>query len=451
MSSVPWVKRVFVGSACIALLSTAQAAVADNRPSVSKKGSLLVFPNVEVRWFSNQVVQDTFLSVTNDFNGDVFVHFLFVNGDDPIPAVRVGNPPVVVERAHDGWTKFNWTSEWTGNESNYFSVMTGLPKGAPRFDGLDTGPGGPGRPDNEGTQDRVLRGFVLAWAVDETGHQISWNHLQGTATVVNYRDMGAWEYGAYSFQTVSVTTEGSQVGTDPGKLELNGIDYDSCFNRLLLDFFADGSEPFSAPKNGPFVMVETDLTLLPMLQDLRQDNYGPLHTKALFEVWNSNEDFLSHTDHCLWCWDQILLGDIAQPNNFLLAQLHTDKGKARIDGVASSTVCDAPNCCDRYDDACRSDFEFENNGLRAPLCSEATPLLGVANKILAFSGQRSARGYAGVTLTGQGYEDGKIKSDLPSGPEQATEPTTGQATRIDGFGGVQPVQPAKSTRGASGR
>lgn len=421
-----------------------------NRASVSKKGSLLVFPNVEVRWNAGRVVQDTFLSITNDFNADVDIHFLFVNGDDPVKAITVNNPPVVVERAHAGWTKQDWAAEWTANESNYFSIMTGNPKGAPPFVGLDNGPEGPGRLDPEGSQDRVLRGFVVAWAVDRDGNQISWNHLEGIATVVNYRDMAAWEYGAYSFQSVSETYEGNLVGSTPGVLNLDGVDYDYCYNRLLLDFFASGSEPFSAPQGGPFVMVETDLTLLPMKQDLRQNNIGPVHTKATFDVWNSNEDFLSHTDHCLWCWDQVLLSDIALPNNFLIQQLHTDKGKARIDGVASPSVCDAPNCCDRTDVDCQSQFEFENNGLRAPICSEDAPLLGVANKILAFSGAASATGYAGVTLTGQGIEVGEIDSDLPTAPEQATEPTD----NLGRTGGVQPidrVQPTKSATRTIGR
>jgi len=425
-----------------AVASAANMAMADNRPSVSKKGSLLVFPNVEVRWLGNTVVQDTVLSITNDYNEDVYIHFLFVNGDDPVDAIRVGNPPVVVERAHRGWNKFNWTSKWTANESNYFSVMSGQPKGAPRLDGLDNGPEGPGRLDPEGSQDRVLRGFVLAWAVDNFGHQISWNHLEGLATIINYRDMGAWEYGAYSFATVDVTTEGELVGSEAGNLYLDGVDYDYNFNRLLLDFFGSGAEPFSTPQGGPFVMVETDVTLLPMKQDLRQNNIGPVHTKAHFDVWNSNEDFLSHTDHCLWCWDQVLLSDIAQPNNFLLSQLQTDKGKARIDGVASPAVCDEPNCCTRWDESCHAEFEFQNNGLRAPICSEDSPLLGVANKILAFSGADSGTGYAGVTLTGQGTESGKIYSDLPSVPEQANDPEPERATGVE-IQRTLPITPVK--------
>jgi len=347
---------------------------------------------------------------------------------DPAPAGCTEEP---------GWNKYNWTAEWTGNESNYISLYSGLPKGAQPFLALDNGPDGPGRPDPEQANRRILRGFVVAWAVDNTGYQVSWNHLTGIATMVLYDHREAWEYEAYAFQTPRISGPGTRVGAVGGRLELNGADYDSAFNQLLLDFFASGASPFSIPAQQSWAMVETDVTLLPLIQDLRQNNIGPVYTKAHFDVWNANEDFLSHTDRCLWCWDQVLLSDIAQPNNFLLSQLQTDKGKARIDGIASPSVCDAPNCCPRWDEKCKQSFEFYNNGLRAPICSEDTPLVGVANKIIAFSGPSASMAYGGVTLTGQGFEAGRIDSDLPSQPEPAVESPEDRVTR--GSGIVEPI------------
>ena len=36
-----------------------------------------------------------------------------------------------------------------------------------------------GRPALDGSDDRVLRGYVIGWAVDQFGNEIRWNHLKG--------------------------------------------------------------------------------------------------------------------------------------------------------------------------------------------------------------------------------------------------------------------------------
>jgi hypothetical protein len=390
--------------------------MADNRASTSKKGSLLVFPAIEVKWAANPagpgfvITQDTFLQVTNDYFNDVFVHWLFVNGDDDRAAETCCNPPIVVERAHIGWTKQNWTHEWTHDQCDYFSVATGQPAGAPQFANLDNGPEGPGRPDDEAGSGRVLRGFALAWAVDSQGREISWNHLAGNAVTINYATMAASEYSAYAYQTVSVTTEGSFPDANHGRLNTDGSEYDYNFEKLLLDFYTEGSSPF-----GAMTQVRTDLTVLPMEQDLRQNNGGPVHTKVSFDVWNQAEDFFSGSHRCIWCWDQFFLGDVELPNNFTVGLLGTNTGKARIDGHAADE-CDEPNCCEQYDSSCQEDY-FDEHGEEAPICSEDTALAGVARKEIAFSGAVTGTADASRALTGQGQEDGFIKADVVTPPQ----------------------------------
>lgn len=408
------------------------------RVDATHKGSLLVFPNVDVKWDqstgSTVLVQDTFLSVTNDYNEDVDVHFLFVNGDDELDAVLAGDPPMVVERAHPGWNKQNWTTTLTQNQTKYFSVMNGQPGGAPGFRGLDNGPEGPGRPDFEGNGlTRTLRGFVLAWAVDSDGRELTWNHLSGVATIVDYANVEAWEYLPYAY-TTNCTDTGEQPmdctlvdenGTCctaeaiPGQLDLDGFQYAVSFSHLLLDFFGSGSTPFGA--NGITAMLDTDLSLLPMVQDLRQNNFGPISTKATFDIWNQNEDFRSGTHRCLYCWDQFLLSNTASlSNNFLVAQLGTDKGKARIIGEFSD-VCEAGFCCERTDEACIENYEFANPGVHVPICSESAPLLGVAAKLIGYSGSASGVGASGTHLRGGGRDiTGQILADLPSEPLPAS-------------------------------
>ncbi len=292
------------------------------------------------------------------------------------------SPLGAIGRAHPGCNWVDNVIELTGNEPTYWSAATGQPKGVSPFPALDPGDP-PGRPDPEGSWERVLRGFVVAWAVNADGEQIRWNHLKGDAVVVNYRTGSAWEYGAHAFQAHG-PDHGDPVG-GPGALNLDGAEYDSGFNQLLLDFYAVGSMGLSG--NQWKVDVDTDLTLLPLDIDLRQDREGPTITKAKFDIWNMNEWKFSGTERCITCWDQALLGNYDPPNHFLLKNLGTDKGKARIDGVAS-TVC--PD-------------------------SIETPLLAVAMKWLMFDGD-VAFAQAGMNLVGMGSQPGVILFDPSDGP-----------------------------------
>ena len=56
--------------------------------SATEKGSLVIFPKVEIRWGGeapHRLIQDTILSLTNDAGQDVEVQLYFINGDPPLP------------------------------------------------------------------------------------------------------------------------------------------------------------------------------------------------------------------------------------------------------------------------------------------------------------------------------------------------------------------------------
>jgi len=374
-------RKLVLGLALAALLVA--PAMAQDRVSASEKGSLLVYNKVEIRWDANgSLIQDTFIDITNDYPADVLVQMYFVNGDEPL-----AEDPVTGERAHPGCNWVDNLIELTGDEPTFWSALTGLPKGVSPFTVLDpAGPGDlPGRPDPEGSDERVLRGFVIAWAVDAENIEIRWNHLKGDALIINYARATAWEYNAWAFAT-EIVPHGSRTGT-PGVLNLDGVEYDYVFNMLLLDFYASGTSALSG--GGAFVSVDTDLTLLPMIIDLRQDHEGPFWVKAKFDVWNMNEIKFSGAEKCIICFDQALLSTYPLPNHFLLENLQTAKGKARIDGVAS-TVC--PD-------------------------SISAPLLGVAAKYLDFN-NGAAFAVAGTNLIGQGTEVGVIRYDVLVNPEE---------------------------------
>jgi len=386
---------------------------ATNRASVSTKGSLLIFPTVELKWDDHGFLsQDTLISITNDYPEDVSVQFYLVNGDPPLPA----NPPSgdhSGERAHRGWDWADCQPILTANQPTYWSAATGLPAGCQRFTVLDSGLP-PGRPDPEGPPgSRVLRGFVVGWAVNPLGREIRWNHLSGEAMVVNYGDATAFEYNAYAFQAQS-SENGYDTDELPGVLRLDGSEYDAPFEKLLFLFNAVGSQFQSGAR--AFVTLDTDLTLMPVTMDFRQDGVGPLTTKAKFDIWNMNETRLSGTERCVTCWDQTLLSHYSDPNNFLIENLQTDVGKARIDGMASIR-CDHPD----FDCEGRGNDSDIAGGIRPPVgCSLNLPILGVSNKLLAISGTTCGDAAStGTTLVGLGTEPAFILYDLVDGPPEA--------------------------------
>ncbi len=211
--------------------------------SLSDKGSLLVYLKVEIKWDSSgQVVQDTFLTLTNDALQDVRVKLLLVNGD---PALCNYEPVGI---------------HLTKHQPLYWSARTGQPVGIAPFTVLDPSMGDPDDSPWAQPGDRVLRGYVLAWAVNAQGEEIHWNNLIGSATIVNFREGTALEYDPWAFKAVTTSGEGSVLLPPLGQLDLNGLEYDFAPNRLLFQFHAPGSVITSSP--GPSAtIVDTDLTL----------------------------------------------------------------------------------------------------------------------------------------------------------------------------------------------
>ena len=217
-----------------------------NRANISEKGSLLVFPKFEVKWDADgHILQDTVLELTNDWVTNVTVQLYFVDGD---MCVWADNTVVL-----------------TGNEPTYWSVATGNPKGLSPITALSDG-----CPDRDGDNPggKRIRGYVLAWAVNPaSGLEIRWNHLKGTATIVHYGRSAAWEYSAYAFRALVDVPNGEYLSYPLGVLELNGSEYDSAPDFLLLDFYAPGVvlESEGAPRDA--IVEDTDLTYWAAIKD----------------------------------------------------------------------------------------------------------------------------------------------------------------------------------------
>jgi len=395
------------------------------RVQSSTKGSLLIFSKIELRWdASGNLIQDTFVDLTNDYPGAVNVQMYFINGDPPLAAA--GN-----ERAHPGWNWVDVGIRLTSNQPTYWSVLSGTPAGVAPFTILDPGPP-PGRPDPENPGQRVLRGYIVAWASGAAGREIRWNHLKGDAALVNYADGSAAEYTAWAFSTDCLAhglepldctmfdANGvccATAGPVGGVLDMDGFQFDYAFAQVLLDFFGVGSTALS--KDGNPVVVTTDLTLHPVSADLRQETDGPVTTKASFTIWNMNEVKFTGLDRCIRCWDQTLLANYGVPNHFLLPNLQTDKGVARIDGLASQ------QCNLDYDpgDTCTQTTGGPDPGCDPrDVLSQGAALLGISIKQLNFSAGLNHETTA-MNLIGLGVEPASIRADVGGVvPERHADP-----------------------------
>lgn len=371
-------RKFVLVAAVAALLVPMTLAQGVQRVSTSEKGSLIVFPKVELRFdgTTGALVQDTFIDLTNDYPDDVKVLLFFVSET----CVQIENDV-----------------DLTGNQPSWWSSYSGLPgpDGAPvtPFTSL-----GAPYPDPEGSTDMVLRGFVIGFAINNAWEAIRWNHLFGQATLVNYVTGDAWEYEGYTFAAV-VGNNGDVINTT-GELHI-GTDYAWAFDKLLLDFFATGSHAFGEGLAPADVIHDTDLALLILNMDLRQDTEGPFKTKAKFYIWNENETSIGNPEFCLTKWAESRLTQFGGTlfNLFNVGSLHTDKGYAWIDGQ-ESTVCPQ---------------------------SEAHALLGVQAKKLTFlTGPAAGRTTsAGGPLPGFGTQATDIVYDLrPGGDEKKLNPKT---------------------------
>ncbi len=195
----------------------------------TQKGSLLVYPLIELKWdAAGNLIQDTIITLTNDWGSPVSVMAFIVDGEPP------GYPDICQMMINNEF-------DLTENEPCYWSVATGSPKGVSPLTAI----GNPPIPDPDsdlnpgGTH---LHGWLAIWAVDGDFREVSHNHLHGTATVVNYRDGEAWEYNAWAFQTVDQQAVGGLLAEPYGRLDLDGQEYQKLPAILLLEFFAPGAE-----------------------------------------------------------------------------------------------------------------------------------------------------------------------------------------------------------------
>lgn len=273
------------------------------------KGSVLVWSKIDVRWdTANNVVKDTILTFSNDHPNAVELQFYFVNGDDPQwgscgPRITLTGGQPYRYRASDG----DQTGPLAGG-------IGSLPSWDECFDRV---------PDPEGGG-TMLRGFIYAWAV-EACNEIAWDHLSGTATIIEYTTDSAWEYSACGFQ--ALLGNAGEVLPNPGEIRLDGIKYCSTPGSLIMHFFNKNTDAFAANE------VLTDVTLHPAGGDFRSFGNPPPITEATFCFNNESRALIERTV-CLACWRQDLL-DVYLPGVYDQV-FGGNVARAEIDGKQGS-------------------------------------------------------------------------------------------------------------------
>ena len=307
----------------VAGLLTTQAFAAQNVANTSQKGSLLIFPLIDVRTTD---LATTIIDISNDANQTALLNCYYIND-------------------HKARVDFS------------FPVS---PKGTASWDVL-THSGGIAPPawPLGGTflQGDPNTGELVCFAVDGPGaHQVRFNHLTGTATVVYFNDKDAnqhkqaFKYNAWAFtaRTGEVTPppDGTPVGT-PGDLALTGSNdddsYDACPLYLIGVFSPGGLDRLGRPNVlGGVTYKDNDLSVSSCSQDLRQDFKINL-TKIQFTVWNAFEENFTGA----WqCSDSVLTFGLDDPAdyvpvnsqlvNFTYSQLQTSNARFMAQGVAST-------------------------------------------------------------------------------------------------------------------
>ena len=362
-------KRILIIGSVAAALCGGPAFALQNVANTSQKGSLLIFPLINI---DSEDLSNTLIEISNDQNGRVHVECSYVN-----------------ERKDRADFDFFLTPKGTIS----WEVLTGSGENFGGFSAAQFPIGGSFTPGNP------FRGELVCFAVDQPAlNQIAYNHLTGTATVVALADTDAtqakqaYRYNAWSFiarDAFGFPAADNTIQGTAGDLQLtganDGMSYDGCPGYNIVNFMPNG-----ATLNGVRT-IDNDLSVVSCTQDLRQDFFLHL-TKLQFSQWNVNENSFSGTFFCADSVTTVQTGPLdrtsglVQGSNFDFTTLRTNDARYQVRGVASSQC---PG-------------------------SEVSGLLGVATASLSLGTDLDEDQEIGSTTHGAGILPGKVLWD-PAG------------------------------------
>jgi len=265
-------KKLWLVASMVSIVSSAYAA--PEVANTGQKGSALVFPRVVV---SNTAT--TYIRLANDGSASIDVHCEYRDSAVP-PALHAGF--VIQLKARQAF----WFDAAVGGTADT--------KPVPPY------PGSTGQ------------GLLACWAVD-TGDttQIRWNHISGTANIVDTVASSAVEYPAWAFAVRAPVIDKSPIGI-PGVINLDGIEYDAC-PRFLHGVDQDNqNNPNTAapPANSRARVVITPCTF-----DLRQD-FDPFATSLRLRTWTTAGALLGDATTAASYWQDLTDGNAGQPVSF---------------------------------------------------------------------------------------------------------------------------------------
>ena len=311
----------FIGACFLAaVLFSSPVFAAQNVANPSQKGSLLMWPLVTIDPEYPENTSDTLIEISNDSFGPVHVECEYVNQKK---------------------ARVNFDFDLTGKATLTWDVLSGASDtdfAAAQFP-TATGPF-PGD---------VFAGELVCIAVDSArANQIAFNHLTGSATVLDVNDADAeqirqaFKYNAWAFAARCTACPGglaadNTVQGTPGQLVLSGGGdgtYDACPLYNIVNFMPNGATL------APVTTLDNDLAVMSCNQDLRQD-YVIHETKLQFTVWNEFENSFTGSYYCADSVSSVPLSSqdglgLVNASNFDYSTLRTANARYQVQGVSSS-------------------------------------------------------------------------------------------------------------------
>jgi len=366
--------KIATAASVAGLLAAGSALGAQNVANTNQKGSLLIFPLINIDQRGREA-KDTIIEISNDGTSRIHVECLYVN-----------------ERKD----RANFDFHLTGKQTVSWDVLTqdGDQVQPVQF------PTDRGAPPHAGNP---FRGILVCFATNQAREfQVAWNHLTGTATVINLNDRTArqsrqgFKYNAWAFAARNESGLAPDNNTfahgEPGRLELSGANaagaYDGCPAYNIANFMPNGA------RLGNLATLNNNLSIASCNQDLRE-TYNKHNTKLEFTVWNSFENSFTGAHVCVDSVATVALGEfnrkLEQGSNFDFSTVRTPNARFQVRGVSATPPC--------------------------PFQTEVSGLLGVLESEVAIAGSQRSDASIGDTLHGAGVLPGYVLWD-PAPPVQ---------------------------------
>jgi len=257
----------------LALATVASAGF--NVPNTTQKGSMLVFPLVQLNTGQDL---DTYFFIGNDAS-EIPVKCYWMDENQSVKDFMftlTANQPVVFSASYNPM----------GNSFN-----------------------------------DLAKGSLICFASTEADSgPVIHNHLYGYAALVSGATPVAVYYNAYSFRAnggLGAKLFEPIPAADGGGIEMilgGDASFDLCHKYLVTNFVPFDNNATPEGTIAPWTTYAPDLTLWPCKQDLRQDRV-PTFTKAKFDIWRWNETKLTGSYQCFKCFFEGFLHAIGDPLN----------------------------------------------------------------------------------------------------------------------------------------